>query len=69
MLKFENATNGRFYYIYIDRDIVNELVLRITYGGRNVSRTRTIFSGSHDNLRNEIDRISRKRLRRGYKLV
>ena len=69
MIKFENETNGRFYYLEINKDLLNESVLRITYGGRHISRTRTVYFGSEDSISKEIERITKKRIKRGYQIV
>lgn len=69
MIKFENPSNGRFYYILVIKDMINDSVLRIIYGGRRVSRQRNISCGHQNLLRLEIEKISKKRLSRGYILV
>lgn len=69
MLKFENATNGRFYYLYVDKDMLNDMVLRVIYGGRNISRTRTLLEGNRLAIQKELDRLSKRRIKRGYTLV
>ncbi len=72
MLKFENQTNGRFYYISIVKDMLNDCVIRIVYGGhrhRRISRERHIACDSQRDLLSEIQRLSLRRLSRGYSLV
>ena len=69
MLKFENKSNGRYYYIFVDKDMLDDIVLRIVYGGRYINRTRTILCSNRNLIQREIDRLSRKRLKRGYTLV
>ncbi len=69
MIKFENKVNGRFYYIFIEKDMVHDCVLRILYGGVNVSRARNLMYGDIQTLRQEIERLTKKRLSRGYSLV
>lgn len=69
MIKFENKTNGRFYYIFVSKDLLNDLVIRITFGGCNVSRNRIIFCGSRKDIEKEIERITKRRLSRGYSIV
>ncbi len=69
MLKFENHINGRFYYLQIKRDMLNDLVINIIFGGRGVTRLRTIACDSRLILHKEIEKISKTRLRRGYVLV
>lgn len=69
MIKFENKENGRFYYIKIEKDLLNDLVLRINFGGHNVTRSRVIMCDSAEILFDEIKRLYKKRLSRGYLLV
>lgn len=69
MIKFENPENGRFYYLNIHRDMLDDLVLSITFGGYNIVRTRVVMCDSRENLHKTIERISKKRLRRGYVLI
>ena len=69
MIKFENATNGRFYYLIIKTDLLNEMVLYANYGGVGISRSRTLCAGDRDTIHKEIERISKRRLKRGYSLV
>lgn len=69
MIKFENPNNGRFYYLTINKDMLNECVLRIVYGGKHSSRTRAILCDNRNAICNEIDRLSKKRIARGYVLI
>lgn len=69
MIKFENQSNGRFYYLMVNRDLLNDCVLHINFGGRDVSRFRSIPFTDRKTLQKEIDRISLKRLKRGYSLI
>jgi hypothetical protein len=69
MIKFENKTNGRFYYLLVDKDMLDDSVLRVFYGGVGVIRTRTISINNMCEAQKEIDRVAKKRLSRGYSLV
>lgn len=73
MLKFENTENGRFYYLSIQKDLLNDLVLCVNFGGshsgRAISYHRIIHAGSREDIQREIIRLSKKRLRRGYELI
>ena len=68
MIKFENPTNGRYYYLQIDRDILNDLVLTIIRGGsRSNSRVVRHFGYKCPlTIQREIQRICKVRLRHGY---
>lgn len=69
MIKFENKTNDRFYYLLVEKDLLHHWVLRIHFGGARVSRSRIMgFEDSHK-MQKEIERITKKRLSRGYSLV
>jgi hypothetical protein len=68
-IKFENKTNGRWYYIQIQRDIFNELGLYIRRGGRNASVGWLVFCGSYREVYSKIREITQRRLQRGYILV
>ncbi len=69
MLKFENKENGRFYYIQSQSDLINDHVITITRGGANISVVRHMGFESHETLAKEIQRLTKKRLKRGYVLV
>jgi hypothetical protein len=69
MIKFENKTNKRYYYINIEKDIFGDTVLHITRGGVNCSVSRLIYCPDPHACRVQIDRISKTRLRRGYTLI
>jgi len=68
MIKFENKSNGRFYYMEIRKDLLDYVVV-IVFGGSNVTRTRTIACDSRMDLHKELDRLSKRRIGRGYVLV
>jgi predicted DNA-binding WGR domain protein len=69
MLKFKNESNGRFYYLKVCTDMLNNEVLHINYGGYNTSRYRTLSFDDRISMREEIERITKKRLKHGYQLV
>lgn len=69
MIKFENKQNGRYFYILIEKDLLNDLVLRIVYGSRHISRSRIVFCNSRMALDKQINRLSKRRIRHGYCLV
>lgn len=69
MLKFENPSNGRFYYMFMMRDLFNDLNLCIFYGGRHSRFIRTIGYNCRNTIREEMERLSKRRLKRGYLLV
>lgn len=69
MIKFENSTNGRFYYIDVKKDLFGDLCIHITRGGLNSSVSRLIFCDNGRMVREEIRRISKLRVQRGYTLI
>lgn len=69
MIRFENESNGRFYYMTIERDLFDDIVIRIVRGGRGVSVCRLVYCGCEDIARDEIGRLSRIRQRNGYTLI
>ncbi len=69
MIKFENEKNGRFYYIDVDRDLFDELVIVVTRGGRFSSINKLIHCVDDVHCQAEINRLTRLRLQRGYTVV
>jgi hypothetical protein len=72
MLKFENPINGRYYYLDVQKDLINEHILVVMRGSKLNNHHRIIrISVGHcrASLRKEIDRLSKKRLKRGYLLI
>lgn len=69
MIKFENKNNGRYYYLFINRDIFGEFVLTTIRGGLNVRVMRHFGFNDLEKIHREIDRIKKRRLQRGYTLV
>ena len=70
MVKFENKSNGRYYYLVVETDLFGDNVLNITRGGAFFNR-RNIrsVSGSMEEIQREITRLTKIRLQRGYTLV
>jgi len=69
MIKFENKTNGRFYYLSLHKDLLGDVGIRINYGGRHVCRVRFIACTSGLELQKQIEQLSKRRIKRGYSLV
>ena len=69
MIKFENASNGRFYYLYIERDLLNDRVLVCCRGGLNRSGIVRIICTDPAQIEKRISQITRVRLKRGYRIV
>ncbi len=69
MIKFENYSNGRYFYIKIQKDLLNDTILTIFRGGRNHHIVRHYGYNCPRIIANAIRRLSRLRLRRGYTLV
>ncbi len=70
MLKFENQTNGRYYYIYVETDLFGDNVLRVIRGGCGIKRVSgRVVAGNSEIIEKELKRLSRIRLQRGYTLV
>ena len=68
-IKFENNTNGRYYYISTYRDLFDAYIIHIARGG-NYKRVicRRAYN-SQETVEIEIKRLSRLRLQRGYTRV
>ncbi len=69
MIKFENKSNARFYYLSITCDMLNDNILSVTRGGKNITISNVVAIGSYESLLKKISQITRKRLSRGYTLV
>jgi len=69
MIKFENRSNGRYYYLAVQRDMLNEYVLIIMRGGRAANIVRRMGFSSALVLQDRIDQLSKRRLQRGYSLI
>jgi hypothetical protein len=66
MIKFENPTNGRYYYLEINTDALNDLVLTIIRGGARSRVVRHFGYNCQSDIEREIERICKVRLKRGY---
>lgn len=69
MIKFENKNNGRYYYLSIRQDLLNQLVLTVLRGGRCSNVIRTIKFSCMESITREIQRLIQRRLKRGYSFV
>jgi hypothetical protein len=69
MIRFENRENGRFYYMVVEQDITNKLILNIIRGGKRVRVITSILFESPFLLKIELDKRSKRRIRNGYSLV
>jgi len=68
LIKFENPNNGRFYYVNVQRDLLNHNVIIVYRGGiGGLSFHRTVYAGNEIDI--NIQKICKKRLQRGYILV
>jgi len=66
LIKFENKTNGRFYYIKVYTDLLGDKVLTIIRGGKYFNIIRHYGYKDPLLIDAEIKRISKIRLQRGY---
>ena len=69
LIKFENKTNGRFYYVSVVRDLFADTVVVCRFGGRNSYRHRTYYQKNENKLKQFLSKLSLKRLSRGYEIV
>lgn len=69
MLRFENHTNGRYYYISVEKDLFNELAVVVLRGGRNHRVIRTFGFCSREAIDAAIKRLCKRRIARGYILM
>lgn len=69
MIKFENQQNGRYYYLSVHKDLLNDWVLSVIRGGRHSRVVRHFGYGCRMALQKELDRLSKRRIKRGYTLV
>lgn len=69
MIKLENKTNGRFYYLITQRDLFNDLVLTVVRGGRGRNVIRSYGYNCQSRIEKKIRELTRIRLRRGYSLI
>lgn len=69
LIKLENKTNGRFYYLLTQKDLFNELVLTVIRGGHGRSVVIRYGYNCKHRIEMEIIRLTKRRLRRGYCLI
>ena len=69
MIKFENAANGRFYYMTVQKDMIGGDVLVVVRGGRGVRVSRTYGFDSPQARDQKFKEIVQRRIRNGYTLV
>ena len=69
MIKFENKSNGRFYYLLVQHDLFGDRILLAIRGGCYARVIRTLAFGDEQTIEKAISRISKQRLKRGYTLV
>ena len=69
MIKFENKSNERFYYLSVHCDILAHTVLTATRGGKNITVVSVIAKGNTEVINKKILQITKLRLSRGYELV
>jgi len=65
MIKFENPVNGRYYYICIQKDLLNPIVA--IYKGGTQKKIRKIYAFEcHETMSRFIADMVKRRLRNGY---
>lgn len=69
MLKFENPTNGRYYYIIKNKDMINDLAITVIRGGIHHNVTRRMGYNDPGQLEREVEKLVKRRIKRGYVLV
>lgn len=69
MIKFENTITKRYYYLLAEKDLFDAYILIIMRGSRHRNIRLSLCFNSPDARQNEIDRLSKRRIRRGYTLV
>lgn len=68
MIKFERS-DGRYYYMSVERDLFNDLVLMVIRGGASANRRYSVCVGHVQDIMAELLRLCKRRLQRGYILV
>lgn len=68
MIKFERD-DGRYYYMRIERDMFNDMVLFVIRGGIRHNISKRVCVGSIQAIMAKINELSVRRLQRGYTLV
>jgi hypothetical protein len=69
LMKFENPTNGRFFYMFSHFDENGNPQLTIVRGGKNSKRIENFTFNDYARLHKEFERRANKRLKRGYLLM
>jgi hypothetical protein len=69
MIKFENAANGRYYYLVVQKDIFDDWVLSVVRGSKSRHIVKHCAYKSFADIERQIAQISKIRLRRGYSLI
>lgn len=69
MIKFENKSNGRYYYLIVERDMLDHLILTVIRGGLFGRRVRHMGYNCPYRIKKEIAKITAVRLKRGYQLI
>ena len=69
VIKFVNKENGRYYWLSINRDMLNGYNLTITRGGNRNNLVVMRSFHSQELCKQEMERLSKIRLRRGYEEV
>ena len=68
MIKFER-NDGRFYYMQVEKDLFNDLVLTVIRGGRHSSVRRSACVGHVQYIMAELVKLCKRRMQRGYCLI
>lgn len=68
-IKFENKTTNRYFYIQIDKDLINDYMMVIRRGGQFKNVILKKGFSCWNALQKELDKIMKRRLQRGYSLV
>lgn len=70
MIKLQNKSNGRFYYIRQESDLFDEKVLVVIRGGiKNNHCVRYVISNDFNNFVHKINSIIKIRIKRGYEIM
>ncbi len=69
MLKFENKSNGRYYYISSSKDLFGDISIKVMRGSKSKNILKTIGCRSKKEAFHEIHKIIKRRIQRGYTLL
>lgn len=69
--KWINKTKQRFYQIVVQENNINEIEINYFWGSCNTNRggKKSLFICSEFEAKKEIDKILKRRKRRGYELI